>query len=148
MTSNPKETQSAVHFNKIGQIAITVDDVARAKDFYQNTLGMKFLFDAGNLAFLQCGDVRLMISTSEKSERRGGTILYFKVEDIQETFAFLKDRNVEIVQAPHLIAKMPDHDLWMGFLKDTEGNTLGVMCEIRPVGVPRPGSQRVTVTTL
>ncbi len=133
MTSNRAETQSAVHLDKIGQIAITVDDVARAKDFYQNTLGMKFLFDAGNLAFFQCGDVRLMISTSEKPEPRGGTILYFKVEDIQETFALLKEKNVEIVQAPHLIAKMPDHDLWMGFLKDTEGNTLGVMCEIRPV---------------
>ena len=132
MTSNRAETQSAVHLDKIGQIAITVDDVARAKDFYQNTLGMKFLFDAGNLAFFQCGDLRLMISTSEKPEPRGGTILYFKVEDIQETFALLKEKNVEIVQAPHLIAKMPDHDLWMGFLKDTEGNTLGVMCEIRP----------------
>jgi methylmalonyl-CoA/ethylmalonyl-CoA epimerase len=132
MTSNRAETQSAVHLDKIGQIAITVDDVARAKDFYQNTLGMKFLFDAGNLAFFQCGDVRLMISTSEKPEPRGGTILYFKVEDIQETFALLKEKNVEIVQAPHLIAKMPDHDLWMGFLKDGEGNTLGVMCEIRP----------------
>src|SRR6476646_9068213 len=109
MTSNPKETQSAVHFNKIGQIAITVDDVARAKDFYQNALGMKFLFEAGNLAFFQCGEVRLMISTSEKPEARGGTILYFKVEDIEETFAVLKEKNVEIVQTPHLIAKMPDH---------------------------------------
>ena len=133
MSSNPEETKSAVHFDKIGQIAITVDDVARAKNFYKDTLGMKFLFDAGNLAFFQCGEVRLMISTSEKPEPRGGTILYFKVEDIQETFASLKEKNVEIMQAPHLIAKMPDHDLWMGFLKDPEGNTLGVMCEIRPV---------------
>jgi methylmalonyl-CoA/ethylmalonyl-CoA epimerase len=133
MSSNPEGTQSAVQFDTIGQIAITVDDVARAKDFYQNTLGMKFLFDAGNLAFFQCGEVRLMISTSEKPEPRGGTILYFKVEDIHETFALLKEKNVEIVQAPHLIAKMPDHDLWMGFLKDSEGNTLGVMSEIRPV---------------
>jgi methylmalonyl-CoA/ethylmalonyl-CoA epimerase len=130
MTSNRDGAQSAVHFNRIGQIAITVDDLARAKDFYGNTLGMKFLFDAGNLAFFQCGDVRLMISTSDKPEPRGGTILYFKVEEIEETFGLLREKNAEIVQAPHLIAKMPDHDLWMGFLKDTEGNTLGVMCEV------------------
>jgi len=140
MTRNPEQTQSAVHFDKIGQIAITVDDLARAKDFYQNTLGMKFLFDAGSLAFFQCGDVRLMISTSDKPEPRGGTILYFKVENIQETFALLRGKSVEIVQAPHLIAKMPDHDLWMGFLKDPEGNTLGAMSEVRPGGVPMPGS--------
>ena len=74
-------------FEKIGQIAITVDDLARARDFYQNTLGMKFLFDAGNLAFFKCGDIRLMLSTTDKPGPRGGTILYFKVGDIHATYA-------------------------------------------------------------
>jgi methylmalonyl-CoA/ethylmalonyl-CoA epimerase len=120
-----------VNFEKIGQIAITVDDLARAKDFYQNTLGMKFLFDAGQFAFLQCGDVRLMLSTPEKPGPRGGTILYYKVADMHATHAALKSRGVEFVQEPHLIAKMPDHDLWMAFLNDTEGNTIGIMCEVR-----------------
>jgi methylmalonyl-CoA/ethylmalonyl-CoA epimerase len=120
-----------VNFEKIGQIAITVDDLARAKDFYQNTHGMKFLIDAGQLAFLQCGDVRLMLSTPEKPGPRGGTILYYKVADIHATHAALKSRGVEFVQEPHLIAKMPDHDLWMAFLNDTEGNTIGIMCEVR-----------------
>ena len=64
--SHPDTTTAVVHLDTIGQIAITVDDLARAKDFYQNTLGMKFLFDAGHLAFLQCGDVRLMLTTPEK----------------------------------------------------------------------------------
>jgi hypothetical protein len=27
---------------------------------------------------------------------------------------------------------MPDHDLWMVFLKDSEGNVLGLMDEKRP----------------
>ena len=30
MTRNPEQTQSAVHFDKIGQIAIRVDDLAKA----------------------------------------------------------------------------------------------------------------------
>jgi methylmalonyl-CoA/ethylmalonyl-CoA epimerase len=120
-----------VHFDTIGQIAITVSDVVRAKSFYQDTLGMKHLFDAGpQLSFFQCGEIRLMLGTAENPEPKGGTILYFKVKDIEATHAALKEKNVEFMQAPHLIAKMPDHDLWMAFLKDPDGNTLGVMCEL------------------
>ncbi len=129
--SHPDVSAAIVNLDKIGQIAITVDDLARARAFYRDTLGMKFLFDAGQLAFFKCGDIRLMLSTPEKPEPRGGTILYYKVEDIQATHAALKQRGVEFFQDPHLIAKMPDHDLWMAFLKDTEGNTIGIMCEVR-----------------
>jgi methylmalonyl-CoA/ethylmalonyl-CoA epimerase len=123
-------TQSAVHFDAIGQIAITVGDVAKSKDFYQNTLGMKFLFDAGAMAFFQCGDIRFMIGSSEQPGPRGGTILYFKVQDIHQTHALLKEHGVEFEQAPHLVAKMPGHDLWMAFLKDPDGNILGMMSEV------------------
>ncbi|WP_348260693.1 VOC family protein [Telmatobacter sp. DSM 110680] len=129
--SHSDATLSTVCFDTIGQIAITVDDLPRAKHFYQNTLGMKFLFDAGLLAFLQCGAIRIMLSTPEKSEPRGGTILYYKVDDIQATYSALKQRGAEFLQEPHLIAKMPDHELWMAFLKDTEGNTVGIMSEVR-----------------
>jgi methylmalonyl-CoA/ethylmalonyl-CoA epimerase len=121
----------AVHLETIGQIAITVDDLARARNFYENTLGMKFLFEAGHLAFFKCGEIRLMLTTPEKPEPRGGTIIYFKVDDIQATYSALKQQGVHFIDEPHLIAKMPDHDLWMVFLRDTEGNTIGVMCEVR-----------------
>ena len=120
----------AVGLERIGQIAITVDDLPRARDFYQNTLGMKFLFDAGNLAFFKCGEIRLMLSTSDKPVPRGGTILYFRVNDIQDTYTTLKQRGVKFIDEPHLIAKMPDHDLWMVFLHDSESNNIGIMCEI------------------
>jgi len=131
MSSKPDAAQAEVHFDRIGQIALTVSDLARARDFYQNTLGMKFLFDAGTLAFFQCGEIRLMLGTSEKDKPRGGTILYFKVDDIHATYALLKERGVEFIDTPHMIAKMPDHDLWMVFLRDPDGNTLGVMCELK-----------------
>ena len=123
--------EAVVHFEKIGQIALTVSDVKRAKDFYQNTLNMRFLFDAGHITFFQCGDIRLMISESEKPGPRGGTILYFKVEDIFAVYAHLERHSVEFLEAPHLIARMPDHDLWMAFLRDPDGNVLGVMSEVR-----------------
>ena len=132
--------ESVVHFEKIMQIAITVTDVKRAKDFYQNTLNMRFLFDAGHLSFFQCGDVRLMISEAEKPGPRGGTILYFKVEDIFAVHAHLERHGVDSLEAPHLIARMPDHDLWMASLRDPDGNVLGVMSEVaqpdRPGVIP------------
>jgi methylmalonyl-CoA/ethylmalonyl-CoA epimerase len=129
-TSHAGATSSAVHFDRIGQIAMTVRDLARAKDFYQNTLGMKFLFDAGSMSFFQCGEIRLMIGLSEEPGPVGGTILYFKVRDIHQTHALLNEQGVVFLQAPHLVAKMPDHDLWMAFLKDPDENVLGVIAEI------------------
>jgi methylmalonyl-CoA/ethylmalonyl-CoA epimerase len=131
MMSHSDATLSTITFDTIGQIAITVDDLAAAKNFYQNILGMKFLFDAGHLAFLQCGNVRIMLTTPEKPEPRGGTILYYKVGDIHATCATIKNCGVSLLEEPHLIARMPDHDLWMASLNDPAGNILGIMCEVR-----------------
>ena len=118
----------------IGQIALTVRDLAESKRFYQETLGMKFLFDAGSMVFFQCGTVRLMLGLGEKpaaAENVGsGTILYFRVAEIEAVCAVLKAQRVEFVQDAHLVAKMPDHDLWMAFVKDPSGNVLGLMSEI------------------
>ena len=44
--------------------------------------------------------------------------------------AVLKAQGVEFVQDAHLVAKMPDHDLWMAFVKDPSGNVLGLMSEV------------------
>jgi methylmalonyl-CoA/ethylmalonyl-CoA epimerase len=123
-------TQSVVHFDTIGQIAITVSDLAKSKNFYQNILGMKFLFDAGNMAFFQCGDIRFMIGSSDQPGPRGGTILYFKIQNIQQIHTVLTEQGVVFPQAPHLVAKMPGHDLWMAFLNDPDGNILGMMSEV------------------
>jgi methylmalonyl-CoA/ethylmalonyl-CoA epimerase len=131
MEAAMSEPENSVHLNDIGQIALTVRDLARAKDFYHNILGMRFLFDAGTMAFFQCGAIRLMIGLSEEAGPIGGTILYFKVSDIQKAHGVLTEKGVGFVQPPHLVARMPDHELWMAFLKDGEGNTLGLMSEVR-----------------
>ena len=122
---------AAVHLDRIGQIALTVVDLAAAKRFYGETLGMKFLFDAGTMAFYQCGDIRLLIGLSETPITPAGTILYFKVDELEAVCSALKGQGVELMQDAHLIAKMPDHDLWMAFVKDPSGNVLGLMSEVR-----------------
>src|ERR1035438_5964803 len=88
---------AAVHLDQIGQIAITVDDLARARNFYQNILGMKLLFETGTLSFFQCGNIRIMIATPEAPAPRGGTILYYKVQDLQATFAALQEQGVDFL---------------------------------------------------
>jgi methylmalonyl-CoA/ethylmalonyl-CoA epimerase len=129
--SNGSTEEHSVQLSDIGQIALTVRDLARAKDFYQHTLGMKFLFDAGTMVFFQCGAVRLLLGLAEQSAPVGGAIVYFKVTDIKSTHESLKARQVEFIQQPHMVARMPDHELWLAILKDTEGNTLALMSEVR-----------------
>ncbi len=117
----------------IGQIAITVADRDRSVAFYRDTLGLKFLFAAGpTLAFLDAGGIRLMLSTGEGDFRPGSsTVLYFRVADIEAEHAAISGRGATFVNTPHLVAKMPDHELWMCFVKDPDGNVLGLMEERR-----------------
>ena len=116
----------------IGQISIRVHDVERAVDFYRDALGLEFLFDAGPLAFLKCGDVRLMLTKPERDEfDHPSSTLYFRVDDIHAARDALAGRGVPFDDEPHLIAKMPDHELWMAFFDDGEGNTHGLMQERR-----------------
>lgn len=118
----------------LGQIAITVADVAAAKEFYQNVLGLTSLFDAGpNLSFLQTGDVRVMLTTPQGHGQPGNnSVLYFKVSPIVEIYERMLLAGATAERAPGLTAKMPDHDLWMGFVRDPENNLVGLMEEVRP----------------
>ena len=118
---------------QISQIAICVKDLPRAMAFYRDVLGMKFLFEAPpQLAFFECGGIRLMLSRPEKAEfDHPASIIYYKVPDIQAAYETLVDRGVQFEGEPHLIAKMPDYDLWMAFFWDLEGNMLALMSEMQ-----------------
>src|SRR3954464_10132676 len=78
-------TTEQLGLSTIGQIALSVRDLATSVDFYRDTLGMRFLFQAPpGLAFFDCGGVRLMLSRPESAEfDRPGSVLYYKVPDIQ-----------------------------------------------------------------
>jgi predicted enzyme related to lactoylglutathione lyase len=119
--------------SEIGQIAITVGDVAKATTFYRDVLGLKFLFSAGpNLAFFAAGNVRLMLSTPQGHGEVGrNSILYFKVTELAATHATIVRRGAKNERDPALTAKMPDHDLWIAFVRDPEGNLIGLMSEVR-----------------
>jgi methylmalonyl-CoA/ethylmalonyl-CoA epimerase len=116
---------------KIGQIAINVHDTNRAVGFYRDVLGLKLLFTAGQLAFFDCGGIRLMLSPpSSKEYDHPSSILYFKVDDIQKAYAWLVSQYVNTEGEPNLVAKMPDHDLWLAGFRDSEGNVMQYMSEV------------------
>jgi len=120
-----------VGISRLGQVAINAQNVERATAFYRDVLGLKFLFSAGQLAFFECGGVRLMLDRPEKPEfDHPSSILYFAVPDIHAAHKRLVDSGVPIVEPPRVIAPMPDHDLWMSFFRDTEGNVMALMSEV------------------
>jgi methylmalonyl-CoA/ethylmalonyl-CoA epimerase len=124
--------EAGIGISRVGQISIHAHDVDRASAFYQDALGLKLLFKAPpGLAFFDCGGVRLMLSRPEKPEfDHLGSVIYFVVPDIQAAHARMKASGVQFEDEPHLIAKMPNHDLWMTFFRDSEGNLLGLMSEV------------------
>lgn len=120
-----------IGITRLGQIAITVHDVERATAFYRDKLGLPLLFTAGKLAFFSCGGVRLMLDVPEKPEfDHPSSILYFAVPDIGAAHRQMLASGVRFEDEPHLLAKMPDHDLWMTFFRDSEQNLLALMSEV------------------
>ena len=59
--------------------------------------------------------------------------LYFRVSDIHAARAELVGHGVPFDDEPHLIARMPDHELWMTFFRDPDRNLHGLMSEV-PLG--------------
>jgi catechol 2,3-dioxygenase-like lactoylglutathione lyase family enzyme len=128
----PPEDDVSTPISNIGQISIRVHDIERAVAFYRDALGLEFLFDAGPLAFFRCGDVRLMLTKPERGEfDHPSSTLYFRVDDIHAAHAELSGRGVPFDDEPHLIAQMPDHELWMTFFRDPDRNLHGLMAEVR-----------------
>ena len=124
----------AAALSTICQIATTVKNIDRAVAFYRDTLGLPFLFQAPpKMAFFDCGGIRLMFAEPEPGSPHDhpGSVIYFKVDDIEGTHRTLLERGVECVGVPHLIATMPGYDLWLAEFRDTEGNTLALMQEKR-----------------
>src|SRR5208282_2804695 len=122
---------TGVGISRLGQIQMRAHDVDRAAAFYSDVLGLKLLFKAPpNLAFFDCGGVRLMIDKPDKPEfDHPGSVLYFAVPDIQSAYARMKENGARFEDEPHMIARMPDHDLWMTFFRDSEENLLALMSE-------------------
>jgi methylmalonyl-CoA/ethylmalonyl-CoA epimerase len=119
--------------SRIGQVSMAVKDLDRAVRFYRDTLGLPFLFQAPpQLAFFDCAGTRLLVEVPTDEEfRHPGSVLYFAVDEIHRAHEALASRGVAFRQGPHLVARLPDREVWMAFFGDNEGNTLALMAELR-----------------
>jgi len=118
---------------RIGQIAVAVSNLERAVAFYRDVVGLRFLFQAPpGLAFFMCGEVRLMLALPEKDQpAKVASVIYYLVDDIRTDYKALRDKGAKAEGEPHLIARMPDHELWMAFFRDPDDNMFALMSEVR-----------------
>ena len=119
--------------DQIGQIAVPVSDIERAVAFYRDILGMRFLFQAPpGLGFFDCAGIRLMLDAPAKAQSANySSVIYYRVADLDTAFEALTARGVVFEAKPHLIATLPDHELWMAFFRDPDENLLALMSEVR-----------------
>lgn len=103
----------SMNISGIGQIAIAISDLEESVYFYEKILKLEKLFDVPpNLAFFNCGGVRLMLTTLQGPETDHKTsIIYYKITAIETIFDELKSLQVGIERAPGMAAKMEDHEL-------------------------------------
>lgn len=114
----------------INQIAITCHDVPRAATFYRDVVGIPFLFESNGLAFLQCGDTRLMLSKPEgEGSGHGNSIIYFKTDDIVAATSSLVAHGVMIDEQPTMVARLPTAEVWVSAWRDSEGNMMAFQQE-------------------
>jgi methylmalonyl-CoA/ethylmalonyl-CoA epimerase len=122
---------ASLGIQNIGQISIIVKDLQRATAFYRDVLGLPLLFAVPNLAFFDCGGVRLMLGPAETPELDHlSSILYFRVPDLNASYQRLIELGAKIFAPPRLIAPMATYDLWMAAFYDSEGNIHQLMSEV------------------
>ena len=120
-----------LNIGPVGQIARRVKDIAAARHWYGDVLGLKHLYSFGDLAFFDCGGTRLFLS-QDAGAGDGESILYFRVPDVRSAHAELGARGVEFTHAPHMIHRHEDGtEEWMAFFQDNDGRPLGIMSQVK-----------------
>ena len=116
---------------QLAQINIAVSDIDRALNFYRDVVGLTCLGKAEpSLAFLDAGGVRLMLSTCRgKKAQSNNSIIYFKVSDIESMHRVMVGRGAQSERPPGFAVDMSDHQLWTSFVRDPDGNLVGLLEE-------------------
>ena len=109
----------------IGHIMLGVRDLKTSAEFYTETLGMKLVFKMEEMAFLEAGNVTLVLSRSlaDVSENLvGATEVVFAVEDVTDAHRQLTERGVKFINQPRQVT---DKD-WAANFADPDGHLLSV----------------------
>jgi methylmalonyl-CoA/ethylmalonyl-CoA epimerase len=121
---------------ELHQVAQRVEDLDRAVEFYTKVLGGELMarFEPPGLAFVRMGEVRLLLEKAAPA-----ALLYLRVPDVKVSIDELRRTNVTIDTEPHLIHVdadgvfgEPGEEEWMAFIKDSEGNLVGLASRHAP----------------
>lgn len=128
--------EQVLQIGPVGQIARRVKDIAAARKWYGEVLGLKHLYSFGDLAFFDCGGTRLFLSQSPDQEQ-SESILYFRVQDIRAAHDGLMAKGIEFTHAPHMIHRHEDGtEEWMAFFQDNDGRPLAIMSQAKKETAP------------
>ena len=125
---------------ELHQVAQRADDLDRAVAFYADVLGCELIarFDPPGLAFLRLGSVRLLLDKAAPS-----ALIYLRVDDVRVAAESLGAAGVTIDTEPHLIHAdadgtfgEPGWEEWMAFVRDSEGNLVGLASRHAPASQP------------
>ncbi|HET6940802.1 MAG TPA: VOC family protein [Sphingomicrobium sp.] len=112
---------------------IAVKDIDRAKQFYQDKLGLKPIQEMGGEFFmLQSGDTTLNVYRSEFAGTNKATALTFDVDDIDSEVRELKDKGIQF-EHYDVQGLTPEGDIYRGekmktaWFKDPDGNILSLV---------------------
>jgi len=116
----------------VGQIQVNAKDLQQSVAFYRDVLGLRLLMEIPGAAFFDAGNLRLMVARAETPEfDHPASIIYYRVPDLTAAFQAVRAAGATVAHEPHMIARMPDHELWMAFVRDPAENYVGLMAEVR-----------------
>ncbi|NIM70480.1 MAG: glyoxalase/bleomycin resistance/dioxygenase family protein [Xanthomonadales bacterium] len=116
----------------IGQIHVGAQDIRRAVAFYRDVLGLPLLFEVPdqNMAFFDCGGVRLYLSEDASEAFPSHPLIYYHTPDINAACAAIAAHGVSFEREPHVVHRTPEMELWMAGFRDSEGNFIHLMSEV------------------
>lgn len=121
---------------RIGQILLPVSDVDRSVTFYADVLGLPLTIRFPGIAFFDAAGIRLYLATVPQPDFQGRATIYFWVADVSATLELLESRGAQVRERPSVVHEAEDHDLWLAFVADPDGNNVGLMREA-PKGIER-----------
>jgi catechol 2,3-dioxygenase-like lactoylglutathione lyase family enzyme len=115
--------------------SFSVDDLAAAKDFYGNALGLRVSEAQGLLTLHIAGDRNILVYPKPEHVPATFTILNFPVDEIQQAVDDLSERGVRFERYPQFEAEMDEKGIWrsggppIAWFTDPAGNVLSVLQE-------------------
>ena len=112
----------------------SVDDVPRAREFYENTLGLDVTEEGDGVALHLAGGGNVFVYPKGDGHQPASfTVLNFQVADVEAAVAQLKERGVEFERYAGTPAETDEDGIFRGegptiaWFKDPAGNVLSVI---------------------